>query len=357
MNILFIRVSSIGDVIHTLPCVFLIKQVCPRAHISWVVQHKAAHLLFDQPFLDNVWVLPDKFLYPRNWKKTWAVISQMRSIRWDAILDFQGLLKTAALHVGLKGPTYGFDAAHAREGITAWLTSKQMHPCYDNIVQKNLSLTSFMLDDLVRPKALPSTDRLQKACRLFFPEPSRAMVDLWLYARGASKIIFLAPNTTWPSKRWPDQHWQLLVRMLAQRQRVSPEDFSVVLVGAGFGQQSRNLVKLIEQEGLRVLVAPRWDLLATAYLITKSRVVVAPDTGLLHLADFLGVLSVGIFGPTSVDLHGAFWVPANKRNAFQVDCPHHYQKTHGRKQEKSAQQNCMFKLTPEMVYTRILKCL
>ena len=62
MKILIVRVSAIGDVVHTLPTVFLLKHLMPQCQISWIVQEKAAALLQGQPFLDNVWVLPDHYL-------------------------------------------------------------------------------------------------------------------------------------------------------------------------------------------------------------------------------------------------------------------------------------------------------
>ena len=99
------------------------------------------------------------------------------------------------------------------------------------------------------------------------------------------------------------------------------------------------------------IISPGYFILDFRYLLKKSDLIVAPDTGLLHLADFLGVRALGIFGPTKVDKHGPFWVQENKREAFQVDCPHNYQKKHGRNNKN----NCMFKLTPEMVYTKILE--
>ena len=109
MKILILRVSAIGDVVHTLPAIFLIKKTCPQAKISWVVQKKAAALLIGQPFLEKVWILPNKFLSYKNWGTTFKTIQQIRKNSWDAILDFQGIIKTSVLASFCKGTKYGFD--------------------------------------------------------------------------------------------------------------------------------------------------------------------------------------------------------------------------------------------------------
>jgi len=92
MNILIIRVSAIGDVVHTLPSILLLKRIIPHAKIHWLVQKKAASLIKDQPYIDHVWQLPDKFFAPRNVISTVKTVQKLKLIRWDAIIDFQGLI-------------------------------------------------------------------------------------------------------------------------------------------------------------------------------------------------------------------------------------------------------------------------
>ncbi|MFH0898573.1 MAG: glycosyltransferase family 9 protein [bacterium] len=351
MNILFIRVSAIGDVVHTLPAVFLIKKTYPNANISWVVQEKAAQLLIGQPFLDNVWVLPDKFLYPKQWHKTYEIVKEMRQTSWDAIIDFQGLFKTSFLYFWLKGPVYGFGQKNVRERVSLLFTHKKHQPIYQNIIQKNLSLASFVLQDVCRSIFCPTNDSIQKMCYLSFPVYSKNMVDLWLNKRSIVNYIVIAPNTTWQSKLWPESCWRELLYLLHDKNDVS---VPIVLVGSAFGGQAHELARFVEKNNFDgIFVVPSWDLLTTAYLIKKASLVLAPDTGLLHMADFLGTQAIGIFGPTKAERHGPFWVYDNKKNVFQVSCPHDYQKTHG----SDTKNSCMFKLTPEMVYTRIRNCI
>ena len=92
----------------------------------------------------------------------------------------------------------------------------------------------------------------------------------------------------------------------------------------------------------------------TAYLIHKSNLLVAPDTGLLHLADFLQKKTIGIFGPTKAIKHGPFLLHENVQNVIQVECPHYYKKTHGFFLTSGNKNNCMYKLSPENLAKKII---
>ena len=351
MKLLILRVSAIGDVIHTLPSISLLKTIDPSIQISWVVQEKAAALLKNQPFIENLWILPDKFLRPKNWKKTYAVLKEMAAIKWDAILDFQGIFKTSFLLSFLRGIKYGFDYNHARSGITALLTNKHVTPDYTNIIQKNLALASYVGADLLKAKASPTIETLIQNNNFITPYEQQQIVNTWLADNGITKYIIITPNTTWPSKHLPEENWKEFFIKLELNKEQFGKNIAIVLVGRDFGNQGKNLASFAEKERLNVFIAPRWDLVTTAHLIKNAHLLIAPDTGLLHLADFLGTTSIGIFGPTSAQKHGPFLRYQNKRNALQINCAHHYQKTHG----ATNQQNCMYTLTSEQLYAKVLE--
>src|SRR3972149_8616207 len=142
INILIVRVSSMGDVVHTLPALFLLKRLYPSASISWVVQKKVAALLSNQPFCSKIWILHDRYLHPRNWNHTINIIKEMQKTKWDAIIDFQGLFKTTPLILGLQGKKFGFDYSNARIGLTSLFTHFNIKPTYTNIIQKNMALAA-----------------------------------------------------------------------------------------------------------------------------------------------------------------------------------------------------------------------
>ena len=353
MNILILRVSSIGDVIHTLPSIFLLKKLYPNAKISWIVQHKAAALLQNQPFLEKVWILPDKFLKTKNWNKTYQTLKEVNKIKWDAILDFQGILKTSILLLFLKGDIFGFDSKNSRTKISSFLNKYHTSPIYTNIIQKNLALVNNIelrkkakqLDILNQEfeNSSPTIDVMKKEYLLNIPKEKQFNVNKWLEDNNIKNFITLSPNTTWHSL----EHWEKIITLLS-----TFKSHKIILLGKSFGQYANTLYKYIQNNNLNIFSAPEWDLITTSYLISKASLLVAPDTGLLHLADFLNIKTIGIFGPTSAQKHGPFLSTINMQNCIQIDCPHHYKKTHG-----LTSMNCMIKLKPEKLLASVKKAL
>ena len=251
----------------------------------------------------------------------------------------------------LRGTKYGFDFNHARSGCTTFLTNKRVSPNYTNIIQKNLALASYVATDLLQTNASPSIETLIKQNCFVTPDEQQQTVHTWLHNNGITKYIIITPNTTWPSKHLPEDHWkEFFLKLETDKEKIG-KNISIILVGRDFGSQAKNLATFAHKEKLSVFVAPRWDLVTTAHLIKNAHLLIAPDTGLLHLADFLGTSSIGIFGPTNAKKHGPFLCHHNKQNALQINCTHYYQKTHGPTNE----QNCMYKLTPEQLYAKVLE--
>jgi ADP-heptose:LPS heptosyltransferase len=223
-----------------------------------------------------------------------------------------------------------------------------------NIIQKNLALVSDVAANLCESTILPTIDELKKNINLEFPDSIKNVVDGWLISTGAQRLVIFAPNTTWPSKFWPMKNWQeLLLKFDAEKST----DLSVALIGTSLGGQAAELGLFCSEKKLKTILVPKWDLLTVSYLITKSNLLVAPDTGLLHIADLLNVKTIGIFGPTSKLKHGPFLTKENIENAIQVNCPHFYQKTHGKNQKDSEKNNCMYKLSSDELFEKILRVL
>ncbi len=339
------RVSAIGDVIHTLPCVFLLKKLLPNARISWVVQQKAASLLIGQPFLERVYVLPDHFLYPKNMRTTLRITKELRAVQWDGIIDFQGLTKTSMLLTFLYGKKYGFDKNNARWSLSTLFTDHQTTPVFSNIVQKNLSLAADAAYDLAPYKSCPAVHTMQPAFQLSVQEHDKQAVQGWLHDNQIASFIALCPNTTWASKHWPTEHWVDIAEQLAQQ---ASKERPLVIVGSSFGQAAKDLVKELSNNNIPFYIMPSWHLAMTGYALTHARLVIAPDTGLLHLCDYLGIKTIGIFGPTSKKQHGPFLDGDNVQQAIQIACPHFYKKEHG-----DGDVNCMTLFTPNDMLLQI----
>jgi ADP-heptose:LPS heptosyltransferase len=340
-----------GDVVHTLPSLFLLKRLYPDASIGWVVQNKVADLIKNQPFCSHLWILNDRYLHPRNWSHTFGVIKDMRTVSWDAILDFQGLLKTLPLTLTLRGKKFGFDYDNARIGLTSLFTNYNVRPDYTNIIQKNLALASCSslrnhAKDVLNPiyqTSSPTIDELKKDFFLHATFSQKKAVDLWLSKNQIKNHIIFSPNTTWESKLWPIEYWKKLLFLTSQ----TFKKHAIIILGYHFGDQAKILHDYAKNKKLLTYAPPRWNLSATAHLLSHAKLLIAPDTGLLHIADFLGINTIGIFGPTSAKQHGPFLNTKNKERSMQIDCPHVYQKTHGNPGQ------CMHTLTPEDMLEKI----
>lgn len=360
MKILILRVSAIGDVIHSLPSIFLIKNIIPEAKISWVIQEKSCNILLNQDFLEKVWVLPNKFLLPKNWGTLKKTIIEIKQEKWDAIIDFQGLIKTSIIISFLSGKKFGFDFKNCREKLSYFFTNYKIKPKYTNIIQKNLALTSFVLQNLKilkheEYKSSPFIENLKENFYLNFNAQDKEKINNWLKDKNISNFIAFSPNTTWESKLWPEENWQNLLILLDKL--LNKNNFNIILIGQNFGKQAKNLATFIKNNNLNIFLAPDWDLLTTSYLISKAKLFIGPDTGLLHMADFLGIKTIGIFGPTLAKKHGAFINKENINNSIQIDCPHLYKKTHGFFKNNSIKGNCMYKLSSELLFQKIIKIL
>lgn len=338
MKILIVRVSAIGDVIHTLPAVFLIKKSCPNAQISWVIQKKAASLILNQPFIENVFVINDKFLHPKNIFSTIQTIKKIKKTKWDAILDFQGIHKTSAILALLKGKKFGFSTQHARSRISTWFTDIRVNSEYKNIIQKNLCLASMVTQQLCNVQQCPTIEELKKEFCFTFKPQNKDIVDKWLQENNVSNFILMCPNTTWETKHWPDENWIEFAKLFKKYDSTH----ELLLVGREFGNAAKNIAQILESQNVMVKIVPSLNLNATAYLISKAKLVIAPDTGLLHLADFLDIKTIAIFGPTNKELLGPFLNADNIKNAVQV---YHPDQWNLKKTTKA--QHDMCKLSPE----------
>src|SRR5215211_5550484 len=146
MRILFVKLGSIGDVVHTLPAV---RRAVPGAKISWVVERRAAEILRDNPLLETLIEVDTKGL--RRWPLSGETLSatrrQLRRLRaspFDLSIDFQGLIKSALVS-RLSGARrrVGFAREHLREPAGRFLLNETVGiPARLNVIRKNLALAS-----------------------------------------------------------------------------------------------------------------------------------------------------------------------------------------------------------------------
>src|SRR3990172_11619799 len=147
MRLLFVKLGSIGDIVHTLPALAAVRRAMPHAEISWVVERRAAEILRDNPIIDRLIEVDTKALRRglMSGETLRAPRQQLRRLRasaFDIALDFQGLLKSASI-ARLSGARniFGFSRNALREPASRIFLSKTVSiPEHTHVIHKNLAL-------------------------------------------------------------------------------------------------------------------------------------------------------------------------------------------------------------------------
>jgi lipopolysaccharide heptosyltransferase I len=287
MKALIVRLSSIGDVVHTLPALAALKR--GNWEVAWLVEPAAAALLREHPMLSAVVVPPGRRGFAPA--RARAALRQLRAEACDVALDFQGLWKSAAWARASRAPRLlGFARPWRREGLSAMLLRETatLPPDLHHVIDKNLALLRPLGIDAVgsRNFPLPPTEAQSEAVRLKVAE-----LELGPFA-------ILNPGGGWTSKLWPAERYGSLARGLRERGLSA-------LVTWGPGEEALADRVVGASEGAARRCFPT-SLLEFAELARFARLVVAADTGPLHLACAVGTPVVGLYGPTDPARNGPF---------------------------------------------------
>ncbi len=290
-HILLIKTSSLGDVVHNLPVVTDLAAHFPGVKIDWVVEENFADIPALHPSVNRV--IP---LALRRWRKTilrkntWSEIAafkkNLRQQHYDAVLDTQGLIKSALIVRWAHGKKYGYDFSSAREALAAlayaqkYGVAKSMHA-----VQRNRKLASQAFDY----NELISVDYGISAQPLFAE---------WL---GGGQYMVLLHATSRADKEWPEESWIALGKKLHAR--------SIFCVLPWGSEAEKNRAERLAAAIPDAIVAPKLSIKQAAGLMAGAQIVVGVDTGLTHLAAALNKPVVAIFCATSPGLTGVYGNP------------------------------------------------
>ncbi len=284
-RILFVKTSSLGDVVHNCPAVSDVARASPGAAIDWVVEESFAEVAAMHaqvrrtiPVALRRW--RGELWQPRAWVEMGAFRRALREERYDLVIDTQGLLKSALLARLASGERHGMDAASAREPLAARLYDvRHAVPRQQHAVERNRQLAAAVLGS-----ALPA------AC------------DYGLRAEGPlppglpAAYAALLTMTSRTDKLWPEGNWVELGRLLAAR------GLRCVLPWGSAAEKAR-AARIASGIG-DALVPRRMGLAELARMLRGARGVAGLDTGLTHLAAALGVPAAGIYLSSEARLTG-----------------------------------------------------
>ena len=314
-KVLIVRLGSLGDIVHTIPAQQQLVRWQPQAEVHWLAEPLYASLLENVPGLHAVWTADTKKWRrsPAEMPAAAALIGRLRRQGFDCALDFQGLLKSALLARLSVPRVLGFSSESAREAAAARFYTDAV-AADDGSKRHVIEINLKLIEALGCP--------LEKATPLIplnVPAGEIEYVDRQLEALGVTGPVLINPGAGWVTKLWPAAHYAGLLKRI-QRELGLPV---VVTYGPGEEQLVRTMRAALPSGSLMTFST---SLLQLAALCRRARLMIAGDTGPLHLAVALGCPSVAVLGPTSPWRNGPF-NPADLVVKRYLPCSDSYKRT------------------------------
>jgi heptosyltransferase-1 len=288
VKILIVKLGAIGDIIHTLPALAAIRSELPDAEISWVAERRSAEILRGNDLIDNLIEVDTRAIrlgtpVGKILLELKKQVGSIRKTRFDAAIDFQGLIKSALIaRLSRAKSRWGFSRQNLREPAgRIFLTDTVRIPEKTHVIQKNLLLATGALDI-----PLPETLEFPIYSTAEHTAEAGALIE-----RADGNFAILNPAGGWVTKLWhAEKYGQLADRLW--------EEFGLVSIVATGPNELELAEKVLanSRSGKAFAVQPT---LNGFYEMAKSAsVYVGGDTGPTHLAIAAGTPVVGIFGPT-----------------------------------------------------------
>jgi len=287
MRILLVKTTSMGDVIHNLPVVSDIRRAFPQAEIDWVVEESFAAIPHLHPAVHHVIPVAVRRwraspLAPATWREIGAFRRHVKVASYHAIIDTQGLLKSALLTAQAQGKKFGHSAISAREPLAARFYDQTFDiPKNLHAVERNRRLAAtalgYKLDDLP----------------LDYGITAKPLAADWL-PKGEYAVLLTA--TSRADKEWDEENWRALGSALIAT------GLRCVLPWGNNAERTR-AARLAHALG-RAVTPPALALDDMAGLLAGARIVVGVDTGLVHLAAALGQPTIALYRASDPALTG-----------------------------------------------------
>lgn len=336
-----IRMSSLGDVLMAMPAVKALREQFPKTRISWLVEGSVGELLTHQPFIDKVIRFPRSAMvralkrgrFLKSKKEMDRFLGTLREDKYDMILDFHGIIKSALLSLYVRGgKRIGFGKMYAKE--------KSHLFCHEKVEGKDKRLHKVERNMLI-PRHV-GTDRSVPELTLVAPAEAVAYIDRFFESSGIpSPVYAVNPFSSKGSafKRWDIGRYGQLIR------RIKEEDHASVIILWGPGEEE-DARALRETVGDGAFLSCPTDVPQLLALLRKMDMYIGGDTGVMHLAAFAGTPVVAVFGPTDVLVNGPY---SPRSTVVRKDLP-----CSPCKNKKCEKRECLDGITVEDVYGAVL---
>jgi|SRR5271163_156553 heptosyltransferase I len=307
-SLLVVRLSAMGDIIHTLPAAGALRAAFPHATLGWLIEERWAELLCtlryprsgprspQRPLVDHLHCVNlagwrRSFFSFNTLQQMAAGVSELRGIRYDAVIDFQGAVRSGLLARWSGAPIVYGDAQPRENAASMFYTRNvvlQLNGTH--VVQQALTLAGKLI-----PAAVNSTPA--EPARVEFPVDPDAETKITALVAGGNDFIILNPGAGWGAKMWPAERYAQVAKQLAQEGLRS-------LVNYGPGEEELAAsVEAASDGAARRISCSISELIS---LTRRARLLIGGDTGPMHLAAGLAIPVVAIFGPTNPARNGPF---------------------------------------------------
>ena len=321
-SLLVVRLSAMGDIIHTLPAAAALRQAFPHATLGWLVEERWAELLCtlrhpragrrspQRPLVDRIHAVntaewrhaPFSF---NTWQQMAAGLSQLRGIQYDAAIDFQGAVRSALL-ARWSGAPIVYGSAQPRENVASMFYTRKvlLQTQGTHVVEQALALagavvSSASVSSEIATAIIPSASipTPTAEARVEFPVDRDAENTIAGFTAEGNGFAILNPGAGWGAKRWPVERYGEVAKELAK-------DGLGSLINYGPGEEE--LAVAVEAAGAGAARKISCSISELIALTRRARLFIGGDTGPMHLAAALKVPVVAIFGPTNPARNGPF---------------------------------------------------
>jgi heptosyltransferase-1 len=302
MRILIVKLSAIGDVIHTLPAAAFLKRTLPDAHIAWAVERRAGAILQDSPAIDELIEIDTRALRKNVFSNATLASfrTQFDSLKgadkkpgFDVAIDFQGLLKSGLVLKAANAPRrIGFATNELREKLSHFFLTEQVQTAsIPHVIEKNLALVRAAIGNV-------------ENSAIAYEFPIAVSVEDEKYVDEAlnnhsGQFAILNPGGGWVTKLWSVEKFGEVADWLWDEYGI----ISLVTYGPG----EENLAQAVQRSSRNNTALPFPSTLKQfVVLARRTQIFVGGDTGPSHIAAACGTPIVGIYGPTSPERNGPF---------------------------------------------------
>ena len=302
-RLLLVKMTSMGDIIHTLPAVTDLMRANSDIILDWAIDPNFAEIAKWHPFINQTIDIPIRQWRKDGWIKSFKsgvikkVKEQLRKVKYDHIIDAQGLLKSALTARLAHGPKIGYDRKSIRDSSACFFynkkynISKSLH-AVERIRQLFAAHFKYDLNSLKLDYGIEKNLKSNKY--------------IWPKAINKSKLPYVVclHGTTWNSKLWPTQHWIDLVIESVKR------GYAIKITSGNEAefqraQDIKSGAKAVMPDA-DIQVLSRLKITDIAIMLTHASGAVAVDTGFAHLAAALNTPQISIYGSTNSDLTAAY---------------------------------------------------